>query len=114
LVLGTVSGDFSLADALAIREELAKNHQVDPTYSYVLDFTQCTKLNFSAGDVQLLAQGGNFPAGVRRAAVVPNNFAYGLGRMYEMLRENAGDTGLRVFRSLDEALDWVLSKGTGA
>jgi hypothetical protein len=30
--------------------------------------------------------------------------------MFEILREAAGEHGIRVFRNLDEALDWVLSK----
>jgi hypothetical protein len=32
--------------------------------------------------------------------------------MFEMLRENEGETGIRVFRTLEEALEWVLSKAT--
>lgn len=34
---------------------------------------------------------------------VPNDAAYGLGRMFGMLRENQGEMGIRVFRTLDEA-----------
>jgi len=34
--------------------------------------------------------------------------------MFEILRENAGETGIRVFRDLDEAVDWILSKSTTA
>jgi hypothetical protein len=32
--------------------------------------------------------------------------------MFEMLRENAGETGIQIFRDLDGALDWVLAKNT--
>lgn len=28
--------------------------------------------------------------------------------MFEMLRENLGDEGIRVFRRLDDALEWIL------
>jgi len=31
-----------------------------------------------------------------------------------VLRENQGEMGIRVFRGLDEALDWVFSKSTSA
>jgi hypothetical protein len=34
--------------------------------------------------------------------------------MYEILRENYGDNGIRVFRNLDKALDWILSKNLTA
>ena len=30
--------------------------------------------------------------------------------MFEMIRENLGENGIRVFRDLDEALDWIPSK----
>jgi len=42
--------------------------------------------------------------------VVPNDVIFGLARMYEILRELQGETGIRVFRTLDEALDWVAPK----
>jgi hypothetical protein len=41
---------------------------------------------------------------------VTNDLAFGLGRMYGILRESAGEHGIRVFRSLEETLEWVLSK----
>jgi len=30
--------------------------------------------------------------------------------MFEILRETMGERGIRVFRDLNEALDWVLAK----
>jgi hypothetical protein len=32
--------------------------------------------------------------------------------MFEILRENAGEKGIRVFRNLDDALEWILGKNT--
>jgi hypothetical protein len=34
--------------------------------------------------------------------------------MFEMLRETAGENGIRVFRDLDEAVDWILSQSLTA
>jgi len=34
--------------------------------------------------------------------------AYGLARMYGILRELSGESGVHVFHTLDEALQWVL------
>jgi len=42
------------------------------------------------------------PPESRRAIAAPSDVLYGLGRMFEILRENAGETGIRVFRDLDE------------
>lgn len=32
--------------------------------------------------------------------------------MFAMLRESEGETGIRVFSNLEEALDWIFSKRT--
>jgi len=34
--------------------------------------------------------------------------------MFEILRETAGGHGIRVFRDLDDAVDWILSKNMTA
>jgi len=39
---------------------------------------------------------------------------FGSARMYEILRESAGESGIRVFRNRDKGLDWVLAKSTSA
>jgi hypothetical protein len=34
--------------------------------------------------------------------------------MFEILRESLGEKGIRVFRDLDDALEWVLVKNATA
>jgi len=34
--------------------------------------------------------------------------------MFEAFRENFGEAGIRVFRNLLDALEWVLAKNTAA
>ena len=34
----------------------------------------------------------------------------GFARMFEMIREAKGETGVRVFRDREEALAWALAK----
>ena len=55
-----------------------------------------------------------FSLNSRRAALATCDIAYELARMFEMLRKSKGEEGLRVFRHLDEALDWVLAKNAAA
>ena len=43
----------------------------------------------------------------RRAIVVKNDLEFGLARMFQTHRELAGETGIRVFRTLEEGLEWV-------
>ena len=82
----------------------------DPSYSQLVDFTQITEFDLSAEDIRQMARRKVFSPDSRRAILVPNEHGYGLGRMFESLRDAAGERGIRVFRKLEEALDWVLSK----
>jgi hypothetical protein len=105
---------FSRADAAGHMEKLLKDPDFDPSYSQIADFTQVTKIDLPAQDVHELAQKSIFSAQSRRAFIAPNDVAYELGRMFGMLRENQREMGIRVFRTLEDALDWVFSKSTSA
>lgn len=114
LVMTTASGTVTLADALAHQEKLRRDPDFDPSFSQLLDVSFVTRLEITSEHVRLLAQSSSFSQNSRRAVLVSNDTAYGLARMFEMLRESAGDTGIEVFRSLEEALDWVLSRRASA
>ena len=114
LVMTTGSGTVTLADALAHQERLRHDPDFDPTFCQLLDFTHVTKVEITADDIRNIAQNSLFSGTSRRAILVSNDTIYGLARMFELLRESAGDTGVEVFRSLDEALDWVLSRSASA
>ena len=110
LVITTASGIFSAADGLAHQNKLVNDPEFDPSFSQIADFTQVTKFDLSADDVRQVAQRTIFAPHSRRALIVPGDLGYGFGRMFEILRENQGDVATRVFRTLEEALDWVLSE----
>jgi hypothetical protein len=110
LVLSSGTGVFSKEDALFHQNRLLADPDFDPNFSQLLDFTHITHIDLSAADIQQLALRNIFSPDSRRAILVTNDLAFGLGRMYGSLRESAGEHGIRVFRSLEEALEWVLSK----
>lgn len=112
LVLSSGSGTLNLADASAHQQKLSKDPDFDSSFSQIWDFTQFTKFDLSSDDIRQMAERSLFSPQSRRAFIVPNDFAYGLGRMFQILRDLAGEKGIRVFRSLEEALDWVLAKST--
>ncbi len=114
MVLSTGSGVFSLADALSHQQKLSRDPDFDPTFSQSADFTHITRINLSGDDVRQLAQTGIFAEHSHRAFIVPDEVTFGLGRMYEILRGLEGEKGIRVFRTLEEALDWVLPKSATA
>ena len=114
LVISTASGAFTRADVLAHREKLFNDPEYDPSFSQVIDFTPVTQFWIEPKELQSLAQTMVFSANSRRAIVAPSDLIFGFARMYEILRDSAGETGIRVFRDRDEALDWVLAKSTSA
>ncbi|MGB2592048.1 MAG: hypothetical protein WAJ96_15440 [Candidatus Acidiferrum sp.] len=110
LVLSSGTGIFNLEDARLHQERLLADPDFDPSYAQLLDFTHTTQIDLTAADIHQLALRNIFSPNSRRAILVPNDLAYGLGRMYEILREASGERGIRIFRNLEDALDWVLSK----
>src|SRR5215467_2446756 len=108
LVLTNVWGKLTFADGVAHRDQLLSDPAFDPTYRQISDFTQVTELAFSAEELRQFAQFDLFSPSARRAFVAPEDAKFGLGRMFAMLRESRGDTGIRVFRTLEEAEYWVL------
>lgn len=114
LVISTGSGVFSLADAVSHMEKLSKDPEFDPSFSQIADFTQVTRIELSGDEIRRLAQMGVFSAHSRRAFIAPNETIFGIGRMFETLRGLEGEKGIRIFRNLEQALDWVFPKSAGA
>ena len=112
LVLSTGSGALTMADALAHQEKLRKDPDFAPGFSQLLDLTHITRVDLEPEDVRRLAQTLVFSNDSRRAILVNSDVAFGFARMFEMLRDTFGEKGIRVFRNLDDALDWVLAKNT--
>jgi hypothetical protein len=110
VVMTTGSGVFTLADALRHQDNLLQDPDFDGSFSQIMDLTHVTRFDVEAGDLRKMAQRNIFAPESRRAIIVNTDLAYGYARMFELLRESYGETGVRVFRTLEEALEWVLSK----
>ena len=108
LVLSSGAGVLTKEDILGHMDRLSKDPDFDPDFSQVSDFTQLTGLNIEPEDVRQLAQRNIFSPRSRRAFVVKDDLQFGLARMFQTHRELSGEGGIRVFRTIDEALDWVL------
>jgi hypothetical protein len=112
LVMSTLSGVFTLADGLAHQEKLLKDLDFDPKYSQLVDCVHVTKVAIVPTDVRRLAQRAIFSPDSRRAILVSDDQVFGFARMFVTFREALGETGLRIYRDLDEALYWVLPGNT--
>ena len=114
LVMSTISGVLTMADALAHQENLRKHPDFDPSFSQLMDGTQLTRVELKREEVQRLARDSIFSPDSRRAFVTNSDAAFGMARMFETLRDAMGERGIRVFRNLDDGLDWVLGKNSPA
>ena len=114
LDLSSASGVFTLADALSHMENLSKDPDFDPSFSQIADFTQVSRIELSSDEIQRLAQRGIFSAHSRRAFITPNEVTFGIGRMFETLRSFEGEKGIGIFRTLEEALEWVFPRSATA
>jgi len=114
LVLSTASGVVTLADAVSHMERLSKDPDFDPSFSQISDFTHVTRIEISSDEIRRLAQRTIFSAHSRRAFIAPDETIFGIGRMFEILRGLEGEKGIRIFRTLEQALDWVFPKSANA
>jgi hypothetical protein len=113
LVLSTASGVLTLADVLAHQDQILADRDFNPGYSQLLDLTHVTKIDLSADDICKLAERHIFHPTSSRAILVTTDLGQGLARLFAILREHAGEKRIRIFRNLDEALEWVFMMNTG-
>ncbi len=114
LVLSTASGTITPADIFTHQQKLAADPNFDPAFSQLIDVSHITKIEVTTEDIRKLARGNLFSPTSRRAILVGSDATFGLARMFAMLRESEGETGIEVFRSLDGALEWVLARRASA
>jgi hypothetical protein len=96
LVLTTGSGVFTLADAVFHMDKLSKDPDFDPGFSQIADFTQVTRIELSVDEIRRLAQRTIYSASSRRAFIAPDEVAFGIGSMFQILRGLEGEKGIRV------------------
>ena len=110
LVLTTVSGVTTFAEGLEFQKNLQNDPDFDPSFSHLMDFRSASPEDLTGNEIRALAVAKIFSANSRRAFLVNSDVGYGIARMFGTLREMAGDSGVRVFRDFDQALEWALGK----
>lgn len=107
-MLNTIKGELTFAEAQAHQRKLSEDRDFDPTFAQIFDFSYASLAKISGEDVFKFAQRSIFSPHARRALIMPNLSDYGFGRMYEQLCALQGQTGVRAFRTLEDALDWIV------
>jgi hypothetical protein len=107
MVLSTGSGTVTATELLEHQRKLFADPDFDPSFSQLIDFTHVTELDATTDDFRLLANKSKFKHNARRAILVGTDKAFELSEVFRTLRENIGDRGIKSFRTLDDALDWL-------
>lgn len=103
---------------LAAYEHLVTAADFDPGLDDIVDLSGISSFAFSNQGLQLLvdrlAQLDPLGYRTRVAMVAPTDVAYGMGRMYEMLRETTGSSTeeIRLFKKYDDAHAWLCAAKT--
>jgi hypothetical protein len=105
-----IVNDEQLLNAYA---ELIAAPDFDPALDDIVDLREANRLDISMEGflklVNLLSQLDRLGFQTKVAIVASTEMAYGMGRMYELMRstdENSSEE-IRVFRDYDEALRWL-------
>jgi len=101
-------GEVGLADVLSAIDRGLVDPQIASGFAEIVDLTEVTRMDLSDEDLHVIANKSPFSLTARRAFVVPEDSGVRERvHMYEVLRQLQGETGIRVFGTLDEALNWV-------
>jgi hypothetical protein len=102
----TVFGVFTDADARGLVEGLRNEPDFGSDFDQLFDARGVTSVELSGRCVREIAAVRMFGEGSRRAFVVGTDVAFGMARMFEMLRDDALDQ-IRVFKNIEDARAWL-------
>jgi hypothetical protein len=108
LVMTSGSGVLSRPDVDSHFQKLLSDPDFQPHFSELGDFTNISGLDLTAEDIRDFARTDIFSANSRRAVVVNDDTAAVLAEMFALLRHVAGERGIRVFRKLEDGIDWII------
>jgi hypothetical protein len=114
LVMSTAAGELTKDEIQSLQDQLREDPNFDPDFSQLADLTHVTAMNITGAEMQELAERTAFSPKARRAVIANNDLAFGLARTFEQFLGTKGDQGIRVFRKLEDALDWIVGKGESA
>ena len=108
LVMTSGTGVLTRPDVDSHFQKLLSDPDFQPRYSELGDFTNLSKLDLTAEDIRDFARTDIFSAESRRAVVVNDDAAAVLAEMFALLRHVAGERGIRVFRTLEDGIAWII------
>ena len=105
LVMTIGAGVLTREDIQGHMDRLSADPDFDLNFSQLADFREITEVEIEPEDVRQFAHRIIYTSSSRRAFLVKNDLQFGLARMFEIYRELNGETGIRVFRAFDDAME---------
>ena len=107
MVFSHGAGVLRFADFRGHMDRLLRHPDFRPEFSQLLDFRDVTEVVITSEEIVLLGARNVFSPKSKRAFVVNSDLHFGLVRMFASYREIAGESGIRLFRDLAAALEWL-------
>jgi hypothetical protein len=106
LVISRAWGPVTDDDVREHNLKLRNDPLFDPAYRQLVDMTGITKDLVDVKTKRGVSHDQFFAPGVRRAWVAPEDYTYGMARMYAVAAESHGQI-IGVFRAISEAEQWL-------
>jgi hypothetical protein len=107
LVYTVFSGEVTDADLLEHLRSLYADPRFDSAMPELVDLREVTGVSVSPDMIPSSARWPLHWPSAQRAVVAPTDLLFGLSRMYESYRGEAGDGQFKVFRAFPPALEWL-------
>lgn len=105
VVVSSAIGSLNSQEVEDLRAELSVDASFDPEFDHLIDLSAVTELQVEAADIKSLAETRVFNQDSKTALVGDRDLLYGMSRVFQAWRDN--DTYTEVFRSMDEARQWL-------
>jgi hypothetical protein len=112
LVLTWAWGVLTDQELIDHARTLSADPRFGQDFAQLSDLREVTDLRVTSAGVRTLASINPFGAGARRALLTSADSAFGMARMYELMRDNASSDAVHVFRELETALQWLKASVT--
>jgi hypothetical protein len=107
LVIGVGTGTVTKEDIILYLRNMKNDAAFDPHYDKIENTRDVTELKINNADLQEISQIIILDNSVRRALVASRDLLFGVSRMFEAYRGSEQEGNFGVFRTKDEALQWI-------
>jgi hypothetical protein len=110
LIVGLGTGVVTKEDIIFYLHSIANDPAFDPTYDKIEYTCNVTELQLSNRDLQEIAGIIIMGKSSRRALVAGRDLIFGVFRMFEVYRGAAQEGNFSVFRTVEDAMQWINEK----